>query len=191
MIPAYDGHGVVPPIRPGEHGASSERSPYPVDILELCQRFGGTTSRDAILVGLLDLRAALKAAGFPSGHQWLNGSFVEDVETTQGRPPNDVDVVSFLPFGNAANQTRLLQAHPQLFDSGQCKGMYKVDHYALAADRRLDEAYARRVGYWYSMWSHQRSSHRWKGFLSVPLHSNDAEARAWLASGSSSSGGTP
>ncbi len=182
MIPDFDEHGVVPPIRPGDDGASPERSPYPTDISTFCRRFGTSADRRAILRGLLDFRRDLRAAGFTDGYQWLNGSFVEDVERLRGRPPRDIDVVTFAALGDVSAQYALRDRSPELFELDHCKRVYKVDHYWLRADRRLDEPYARRVGYWYSMWSHQRGTNRWKGFVSVPLTSNDDDARAWLDS---------
>lgn len=149
-------------------------------MLTFCQRFGTTPERRAILRGLLDLRAALANAGFTESHQWLDGSFVEDVEQLRGRPPQDIDVVTFAALGDGPAQRAKLHSNPVLYDPRMCKARYRVDHYLLPADRPLDEAYARRIGYWYSMWSRQRETGRWKGFVSVPLVSTDAEARAWL-----------
>ena len=56
MIPEFDIHGVIPPVRLGDEGHSLERSPYPTDMLTICQRFGTTAERRVILRGLLDLR---------------------------------------------------------------------------------------------------------------------------------------
>lgn len=180
VIPYFDIHGLVPPIRPGEAGHSLDRSPYPTDMLAFCQRFGTSADRRRILSGLLALRGELRGSGVTDGYQWLDGSFLEDVERLRGRPPQDIDVVTFAVLGDGAAQRAKRQAAPHLFDSAQCKMRFHVDHYVLRADRALDEAYARRVAYWYSMWSHQRGSHRWKGFVSVPLASNDLQARAFL-----------
>lgn len=180
MIPGFDIHGLVPPILPGEEGHSPQRSPYPTDMLAVCQQFGTSPERRAILAGLLDLRDALRAVGITDGYQWIDGSFLEDVERLRGRAPNDVDVVTFAVLGRGADQRAKRHAAPHLFEKDACKQRFRVDHFVLAADRALDERYARRIAYWYSLWSHQRGSFRWKGFASVPLASNDAGAKAWL-----------
>jgi hypothetical protein len=148
-------------------------------MLMFCQRFGTTTPRRAILRGLLELREVLRGAGITDGCQWLDGSFVEDVERLRNRAPNDIDVVTLAVLGDAAAQRALLRTAPALIGH-ECKQRFHVDHYILPADRGLDEKYARRVGYWYSMWSRQRDTDRWKGFVSVSLASNDADASAWL-----------
>ncbi len=95
-IPAWNSAGVLPPIRPNAPGSSPDRSPYVVDLAVLVDRFATSTERMAILDGLLRFRAALHAAGITSGFQWLDGSFLEQVEALEGRAPRDIDVVTFL-----------------------------------------------------------------------------------------------
>ncbi|MCW8138429.1 MAG: hypothetical protein KIT58_05935 [Planctomycetota bacterium] len=167
-------------------------------MLGFAKRFGGTVERRKTLRGLLALRAQLSALGL-GGYQWLDGSFVEDVERLQSRPPGDVDVVTFVALGDATNQRRLLQAAPAVFNSAQAKSTYRVDHYFVPTDVVLGEAQARHVAYWCSMWSHQRVTSRWKGFVTVPLSSNDPDANSWLdqqdaaqaAAQGATQGGTP
>lgn len=180
MIPAFDEHGVLPALLPGEAGHSPGRSPYPADTLTFCMRFGNTRERRAILGGLLELRRALVGLGLTDGFQWLDGSFVESVETLRDRPPNDIDVVTFVNLGDK-NAQSALAANAELFNPRSCKKTFRVDHYVISTSAKLDEKLARRVGYWYSMWSRQRDTERWKGFVSVPMVSNDADATAWVA----------
>lgn len=182
MIPDFNIHGVVPPIRPGQPGESDDRAPYPTDMLTFCQRFGSTADRCAVLRGLLDLRDAFFGAGLADGYQWIDGSFVEDVERIRGRPPADIDVVTFAALGDAAAQRALAARSPKLFDRAHIKATFHVDHYYVQTDSGLlTEPFARRVAYWYSMWGHQRDTERWKGFVSVSLQSNDNLARMWLS----------
>ena len=180
MIPAFNIHGVVPPVRPGAPGHSDERAPYPTDMLAFSQHFGNTPERRVILRGLLDMRAALLSSGITDGFQWLDGSFVEDVERLRTRPPGDIDVVTFAVLGDAAAQHARIQGAPALFDPDQCKVAYHVDHYFLGTDGGIDETLVNRVSYWYSMWAHQRDTNRWKGFVTPSLSSNDVDARAWI-----------
>ena len=87
MIPAWTMAGILPPVRPGHAGHSPDRSPYAVPLWEVVEQFAATPSRTAILHGLLDYRAALHRSGLVSGFQWLDGSFMENVEARESRPP--------------------------------------------------------------------------------------------------------
>lgn len=190
MIPEFNSNGVLPPIL-SETG--KDRAPYEVDILEFCEKFGFSQERRAILSGLLGLRRDLKANGVCEGFQWINGSFLEHVEIIRERPPNDVDVVSFIRLGNLENQERLLEEAPQLFTAGLAKQSYAVDHYIVQTDCvDGDEASVKNLvfesAYWYSLWAHQRSTLAWKGFVSIPLTSNDADAESWLEGHGESAG---
>ena len=79
-------------------GVSEKRSPYVIALPNFVSRFGHSGKRRELLDGFLRYRALLKQAGLDVGFQWVNGSFVEDVERVRGRPPADVDVVSFIQF---------------------------------------------------------------------------------------------
>jgi hypothetical protein len=180
-IPDWDIHGILPPIRPGEAPVSSDRSPYRTSADGLCLRFGQTAERRHILRGLIRLRAELQQAGVTNGFQWVDGSFAEDVEASQGRPPGDIDVVTFAPLGDAKRQQQLVAAHPDLFDPGRAKVHFLVDHYMVATDVTFDADQASWVAYWYSMWSHRRDDRRWKGFVQLSLAEDDSNATAWLS----------
>jgi len=142
--------------------------------------FGFSPDRRAILNGLLDFRASIYAAGIPNGFQWLNGSFMEDVESHQDRSPNDIDVVSFiqLPFGE--DQGSLYGRAAHLFDHDAVKVAFKVDAYFEFLGVALEERHIRQVTYWHSMWAHNRNGN-WKGFFTVGLDlTDDAQARQVL-----------
>lgn len=145
-------------------------------------RFGHTPERRAILGGLLDLRARLRAVGLAPGFQWLDGSFAEDVERFASRAPRDIDVVTFVALGDGVRQLSMVESDPDLFDPAHVKAVLLVDHYFMPTDRALDVVQAGTIGYWHSMWSHDRA-HRWKGFVEVLLLEDAAEddlAREWL-----------
>ena len=180
IIPDWSIHGTLPPIRPGTDATSTDRSPYPASPLDLCLRFGQTPERRQILRGLLELRVELRTAGLTDGFQWIDGSFSEDCEGTRGRPPGDVDVVTFVPFGDEASQRRLIASHRDLFFPQVAKARFRVDHYLVPTDVEFDANQARRVAYWYSLWSHRRADERWKGFVELSLSDIDTHARAWL-----------
>ncbi|NEX18799.1 hypothetical protein G3480_00420 [Thiorhodococcus mannitoliphagus] len=131
--------------------------------------------------GLAELRKALRSAGLADGFQWIDGSFVEDVEANRGRAPGDIDVVTFVGLGGVERQRQLIAAHPDLFSSQRAKRRYLVDHYFVATDIAFDANQARWVSYWYSMWSHRREDGRWKGFVQLSLSDSDTPALEWLS----------
>lgn len=106
-IPAWNSAGVLPPIRPGQAGHSPDRSPYSVDLSVFIDRFATSPQRITILDGLLRFRAELHSKGIVSGFQWLDGSFLEAVETLESRPPRDVDVVTFFELPHGEDQRSL------------------------------------------------------------------------------------
>jgi hypothetical protein len=172
-IPDWNIHGVVPPIRPGRSEIDSDRSPYHVDISALVERFAMTSHRRNIFRGLLRFRGALASINIRNGFQWIDGSFLEDVEHMRERPPGDIDVVTFTELGDAPDQQRLLNSFPQLFNRHQVKAEYHVDHYFVNLSGPQNAATVRRVSYWYSMWSHRRKDQTWKGFVEVALNPGD------------------
>ena len=178
-LPAWNAAGVLPPVMPGAPGSSSERSPYVIELSALIDRFSTSPERMRILDGLLRFRAALHQADVVSGFQWLDGSFLEDVETLENRPPRDMDVVNFLDLTGLDQQT-LVSQYGVLFDQVQTKQMYSMDAYYVQIGGALDKNAVRRVSYWYGMWSHRRND-VWKGFVQVDLNpEQDAAARAVL-----------
>lgn len=115
------------------------------------------------------------------GFQWLDGSFLEHVERLEGRPPNDVDVVTFyrLPLGRS--QAQLAEQAGALFDHAAIKTTFRVDGYHVHLGME-PERLARQSAYWYSVWSHRRNQ-QWKGFIQVDLAPvADGTAFATLAS---------
>ncbi|MEY2341912.1 hypothetical protein AB4090_07350 [Acidithiobacillus sp. IBUN Pt1247-S3] len=178
-IPAWNNAGVLPPVRPSSPGNSEDRSPYFVELTTLVDRFAMSPERIVIFDGLLRFRADIHRAGIVSGFQWLDGSFLEQVELLEGRPPRDMDVVSFVDL-SGVDQRALVREHSTLFDHQQAKDCYSVDAYFFQVGGRLDADSIKRVAYWYSMWSHRRDG-LWKGFVQIELDpAQDADARAVL-----------
>lgn len=187
-IPAWTADGVLPPIDASQP-VSTERSPYVVSLTDYVLRFGDTPERRAVLDGLLRYRAALHAVGLVAGFQWLDGSFLEHVERIEGRPPNDVDIVTFYRLPAGISQAQLAAKAGALLDHASVKATHRVDGYLVYLG--MDpERLIRHSVYWYSVWSHRRNQ-IWKGFVQVDLApSEDAAAAATLAS-LSSTGGHP
>lgn len=165
-IPAWTIDGVLPP-RDATSPSSPERSPYRVQLADVVLRFATTPRRREIVEGWLEFRSALHANGVVQGFQWLDGSFAEDIEVTERRPPNDIDVVTFYRLSDGDSQAMLAARLGALTDKKLVKQLYKVDNYWV----HLGMEPARLVQlstYWYSMWSHRRTD-AWKGFLQVDL----------------------
>ena len=180
ILPQWSGVGVLPPVRPEWPGNSPERSPYRVPIAGFVDRFATSPERMAILDGLLRFRGKLHELGIVSGFQWLDGSFLEQIEILESRHPRDMDVVTFFDIPTGENQLSLFQKGGQLFDQKFLKATYAVDGYFSVLGQPVDARQVQRITYWYSMWSHRRDG-LWKGFVQVDLNpSQDADARAVL-----------
>jgi len=162
--------GVIPPIRPNLLGHDPDRSPYDVGLSEIVESFATSQERAEILAGFLDYREALHNAGIAQGFQWLDGSFVENIEDTDGRPPNDIDIVTFFELPQGHSQQSFLTSHGDLFNPTLTKQSFKVDAYPFVLNQQMTERMVRQTAYWYSMWSHRRDG-VWKGFAQVSLNS--------------------
>jgi hypothetical protein len=180
VIPDWNAQGVLPPRNPSTP-TSADRSPYKVALTDVVLRYATTPDRCKILDGFLRFREALDLGGLRQGVQWLDGSFVENIETIEGRPPRDIDVVTFYYLSHGITQQELLNAMPELFDHAQVKTEYGVDAYFVQINAVQPELLIEETIYWYSLWSHRRDD-LWKGYLEVDLAPrNDAVARANLA----------
>lgn len=181
MIPAWTMAGVLPPIRPGQAGHSTDRSPYCVPLSEVVEQFSSSSNRVAIIEGLLEYRRALHQLGLVSGFQWLDGSFMEDVETQESRSPKDVDVVTYFGLPGGETQVTLFAKAGMLFNNRHVKTTYLVDAYPSILGESVSARHVRQISYWYSMWSHRRDG-TWKGFIQVDLDpQEDVDARQILS----------
>ncbi|BGD48089.1 TPA: DUF6932 family protein [Pseudomonas aeruginosa] len=168
MIPLWNHQGIIPPIDES-NPTSPVRAPYQTDMVQIVERYATTFERCDVLEGFLSHRAQIHRMGIASGFQWLDGSFMENVELLEGRHPNDMDVVMFADIPKAVEQALQPQDIQMLVDNPWIKENYKVDFYLLPLSES-PETLIEMAAYWYSMWSHRRSM-QWKGFLSVRLES--------------------
>lgn len=146
--------------------------------MEPVARFATTPARRALLKGLFEYRGAWRRLGFTDGFQWIDGSFVEDVETHANRPPGDIDVVTFAhpPVGMTAPEIQtLMRKHAETFDRAQCRTRYGVDGYLVRLNLPAHKLVVETT-YWYGLFSHRRGDQVWKGMLKLPLSSNDEDA---------------
>jgi hypothetical protein len=180
-LPAWNNAGVLPPIKPGMPGNSAERSPYIVDLITFVDVFSLSSDRIKLLDGFLRFRESLQKIGLTSGFQWLNGSFLENIELLENRPPHDLDVVNFYNIPKGETQNSLFLKNADLFNHDYLKGTFFIDGYFSALDGPVDADKIKIITYWYSMWSHRRNK-LWKGFVQIDLDpSRDVEALTVLS----------
>ena len=165
-IPNWSPTGILPPIDVVDP-TSANRSPYRASLADLVLRFGTSKERCTILDGLLRYRAALHAAGLVVGFQWIDGSFLEQVETLAGRAPNDVDVVTFYRIATGDTPNAVVARNPDLFVQARVKQNFKVDGYLVPLDAEATFL-VENSAYWYGVWSHRRDG-TWKGFVEIDL----------------------
>lgn len=188
-IPDWSADGVLPPVDLADP-TSTARSPYRTSLTDFALRFATSAERIAIIDGFLGYRSELHAAGLTRGFQWIDGSFLEHVELLRSRPPRDVDVVTFYQLPPGETQAAIFARRPDAFDHDQLKVRFSVDAYMQQLESAGDYL-VRQSAYWYGLWSHQRSTFVWKGFVEIDLDPReDAVARGILAT-STTSGGLP
>jgi hypothetical protein len=166
-IPPFDGILNVLPPHLGDPRQRAELSPYPCTMEDLCQRFATTDPRKEILDGFLNLRAEFFGFGI-QGFQWLGGSFMEDIETQEGRAPGDIDVVTFVSHPAASFALHAtLAPRLELLNRDFVKASYHVDSFLIPLGSPpavlVDQG-----RYWYGLFSHRRDR-VWKGMLVVNL----------------------
>ena len=133
-----------------------------------------------MLSGLFDYRGDLQSAGIDRGFQWIDGSFVQNVEEAEGRGPNDIDIVTFLHLPDGHTEVTLAAAFPQVFNRRELKDKYGIDAYCAVLKADDLEGVVERAVYWYSLWSRTRGG-SWKGYLQVEIASDeDAAAKSEL-----------
>lgn len=167
-IPSWTADGILPPNNPLAPTAV-DRSPYQAVLSDFVLHFSTTPERQQILQGYLNFRKDLHALGIVQGFQWVDGSFLEDVERLEGRAPGDLDVVTFAHLPMGLTQVQLLSNHPSLFNPKLSKATYRVDSYLVQMNGSATAEYlVGRSRYWYSVWSHRRSG-QWKGYIELDL----------------------
>ncbi len=176
--------GLIPPIDL-INPPSGDRSPYKMSLLDFIQYFTQIGlnlklhERIQILKGFINYRAELHKIGINDGFQWLNGSFVTRKELISDEAPNDIDVVTFFYLKKNQTQQDVVNSNPFLFQRvfhNQLKQTYLVDayHEPIEIDNKaVIKSLIDQTAYWYSLWSHQRDTLIWKGFIEIELTPND------------------
>lgn len=186
-VPPFDRRGFLPPFV-GADATTPDRSPYTATMSEVVAALGTSPSRRKLLAGLVRYRELLKSAGYNVGVQFIDGSFVENVEVREGRDPGDIDVFSFVVRPDSFRQDPALWAAvgfpiwvSYLMNRDRNKAQFGLDTFGIAVDQHPTLTLLSQTIYWYSLFSHKRVSFDWKGFLLVPLdHAADATAATAL-----------
>jgi len=175
LIPDFDHNSVIPPklenpTRP------EDLSPFSCTTLELCEKFATSKERVEILFNLLKFRLTLCDLGVENGFQWLDGSFTENVEELQSRPPNDLDLVTFYSEVDLSKQEFVYKELPEFFTPSLAKTNYKLDHYAVDLNINPFDLveYTR---YWIQLFTHNRQG-IWKGMLKIRLGTTESDKEA-------------
>ena len=176
MIPPYNHNLVLPPFI-GDVTLPVNQSPYPCEIVEFCHYFSTSPCRISILKGLVAFRLACVAQGI-RGRQWIDGSFVENIEKSESRDPNDVDVLSLIYALDKNDQERIVREFPEFVNPKLSKKIFHVDHYHFTINMTAENTIAC-VKYWNMLFSHNRRG-VWKGMLEIPLYPNDVNDRKAL-----------
>lgn len=167
-IPDFDHNYVLPPHL-GNPTDSSQLSPYPTTTLELVTKFSTSKARVNILLKFLEFRLQLQNLKVTSGFQWLDGSFLENTEIAQGRPPNDLDLITVFWGYDDSFLDNLNKQFPAFFDPYLSKMHFMLDHYTVnfSSPNRQDFV-ADYLRYWIQLFSHNRLR-IWKGMLKIQL----------------------
>src|SRR5690606_3807839 len=158
-------------------------APYQTNLLEIAQMLCNSAERREILLGLIDYRANLRAAGITQGFQWIAGSFLEDCETQRQRAPKDIDIVTFARRPATAQSQQdwelFYGANSHLFNQHITQSDHKCDAYYV--DLHLPpEFIVSKSRFWFGLFSHQRDTYIWKWLLELSLAANDDAAREFL-----------
>lgn len=184
-IPPFNTSGVLPPFVGESPTLLAQMAPFEVQFSELVHRFGTTRERWELLRGIHAYRAALLRSGLQAGFQWVDGSFLEDIERSRGRPPADIDVVTFAVMPVGVPSLVFRQRHPELIYARLTKPRFRCDAYVvdLGVGARRPDLLVAQTRYWYGLFSHQRSSYLWKGMLQIDLLSDDDALKGQLETG--------
>ena len=132
---------------------------------------------------LISYRQIITSAGYTRGIQFIDGSFVENVESHSGRSPADIDVFSILnaPQRYIENPrdwptTGLPFWQAEIVDRERNKQRFALDTYGLLFEELPPLGLIQGTIYWYGLFSHQRGTLAWKGFAALQLDPMDDQS---------------
>ena len=174
-IPNFDHNNVLPPHL-GNPTDITHLSPYPCSIQELCYHFSTSKPRIDILKNFIIFRQRMNTFGITYGFQWLDGSFLENIEISQGRPPRDLDIVTFFGGLSIEDQTNIRANFPEFGNPGLAKINYSLDHYPVDYSYNPDVT-VEQTRYWLQLFTHNRNG-VWKGILKLSLNTQRDDQHA-------------
>jgi hypothetical protein len=174
-VPPFDVRGLLPPFV-GADATTQDRSPYLATMAEVVTQLGTTPQRRQLLRNLIAYRQLLAVEGYQNGVQFIDGSFVENIEGSANRPPSDIDVFSLLNAPqkyrsdpSAWASTGLTFWQTEIADRNKNKQRFSLDTYAVLYEELQPMGLIQYIIYWYGLFSHQRDTFAWKGFVVLPL----------------------
>lgn len=174
-IPDFDHNHVLPPHL-GNPTRIEHLSPYECTTLELCQRFSNTKERIRILKEFLRFRGKMDDLGIITGFQWIDGSFVENIEFTESRSPRDLDLVTFYGGLSSDKMISIKEIFPEFSNPRLSKSNYSIDHYPC--DYTFSPlTTVQNTLYWTQLFTHKRNN-VWKGILSLQINTREDDILA-------------
>lgn len=179
MIPPFDHNHVLPPYTGDDPTSLSDVSPYKCLVSDFCKHFSTTLQRIELLKNFMEFRLRMVPFGIIHGFQWIDGSFSENIEVSEKRCPNDIDVVTFIGGKTIEEQKNIILAFPEFGKPDVSKRTYKLDHYIVdyTYNPNFTVEFTR---YWIQLFCHNRSK-VWKGIIQLPLPTDGNEERSMLA----------
>ncbi|MDN4013690.1 hypothetical protein QX233_14525 [Chryseobacterium gambrini] len=180
-IPDFDHNNVLPPHL-GNPALISDISPYECTTLELCKKFSTSPHRVNLLEKFIEFRMKMRDSGMNCGFQWMDGSFLENIEVSESRQPRDIDVVTFFQGLTIPQLYDIKVVFPEFFSPKLAKNIFFLDHYFVPIDHDPIST-VESARYWIQLFTHKRNG-IWKGMLKIPLDTttNDIEALNYLKS---------
>lgn len=178
MIPPFDHNHVLPP-HIGIPTLPGHVSPYKCSISDFCKHFSTTSQRIELLKNYMEFRLRMVPFRIMLGFQWIDGSFSENIEVSEKRCPNDIDVVTFIGGKTIKEQEDIIYAFPEFGKPYESKKTYKLDHYIVDYTYNPDLT-VEMTRYWIQLFCHNRSK-VWKGIIQLPLPTDGNEERSMLA----------
>jgi len=181
MIPNFDLNGLLPPFIGPSPTLAAAQAPFRTDILELVNQLGISPTRKSLLRGLIEYRYQLRSLGFQGGYQILNGSFCEDCELIRGVDPGDIDAITFVkrPAAKISNVdfSNFVAANLPMLDPNSVKATFGVHSFLVDLDAPSESTIPVSL-YFFSLFSHQKTTKQWKGTVRIELQTSVLDQNA-------------
>ena len=160
-LPEHLPSGFLPPHVGERFVVKNGASPYRITREAFASRFAVSEKRQDFVTRLFGMLDEARALGVDTGFTWIGGSFVD-----MRAEPNDLDVVTFY-VPTAKTSREVVQQNPRIFQPTSAKAQFGCDAYFLPLSGNR-KSY-RTVSLWYALFSHDRESFTWKGFVELAL----------------------